>query len=79
LKLVQFDSTSHPQYRNPSPYSRSPKKSLCLYLSASPVEKRGSQLNVAFRNFESNGGFSILAESGEVGVRNLESFELEPL
>jgi hypothetical protein len=35
--------------------------------------------NVAFRDFESEGGFSILVESGEVSVRNLEIFELEPL
>jgi beta-fructofuranosidase len=35
--------------------------------------------NVGFRDFQPEGGFSILAESGEVNLSNLEIHELEPL
>ena len=35
--------------------------------------------NVGFRDFLPKGGFSILAESGEVNINNLEIHELEPL
>ena len=35
--------------------------------------------NVGFRDFEPEGGFSILAESGGVNLSNLEIHELEPM
>ena len=35
--------------------------------------------NVGFREMPREGGFSILAESGEVNISNLEIYELEPL
>jgi hypothetical protein len=35
--------------------------------------------NVGFRDFQPEGGFSILAESGEVNLSNLEIHELEAL